>query len=198
MRTLVLCAALAVATQAQAGEDVKKSWSRNIGNWAIAELRGEVTGAFSFCQITTVYQSANAKQRRTMRSEMVSMQIMYGGLDNIGVSLTAPDWTTTEDKTYRLKMQFNDGRYFTVNATGLKSGGILAIAEPNAEWLKRMMLKSSVDVYINNKWLGDFRLDGSANAIKELMKCAMAGRQEAGRDSDTFGSPSAPVSKDTF
>jgi hypothetical protein len=198
MRLLIACAALAVATQAQAGEDAVTSWSRDIGNWELSELRGQVTGAFSFCSIKTIYAAKNQRQRNTMRSDMIVLQMMYGGAQNIGVGFTADGWRTTEDKPYDLRMQFNDGRYYTVTATGLKGGGVLAIAEPNAEWLKRMMLKSSVDVYINGKHLGDFRLDGSANAIKELMKCAIAGRQEAGSDGDTFGGPSAPVSKDTF
>lgn len=198
MRMLIACAALAVATQAQAGEDVATSWSRDIGEWQISEHRGDVTGAFRFCSIKTIYAAANQRQRNAMRSDMIVLQIMYGGAENIGVGFTADGWTTTEDKPYELKMQFNDRRYYTVQAVGLRGGGVLAIAEPNAEWLKRMMLKSSVDVYINGKHLGDFRLDGSANAIKELMKCAMQGRQEAGSDGDTFGGPSAPVSKDTF
>lgn len=198
MRALFLCAALVAATQAQAGEDSQTSWSRDLGEWQLSEHRGNVTGAFRFCSIKTLYQAKNQRQRNTMRSNTVVLQMMYGLGDNIGVGFIADGWTTTEDKPYELKMQFNDRRYYTVEAVGLKGGGVLAIAEPNAEWLKRMMLKSSVDVYINNKWLGDFRLDGSANAIKELMKCAMAGRQEAGSDGDTFGGPSAPVSKDTF
>lgn len=186
MRGIVAVAALAIAGAAQAGENVKSSWKRDIGNWELEELRGEVTGSFGFCVIKTVYVAANSKQKRTMRSSAVLLQMMYGGQDNMGVSLVADDWTTTEDKTYRLKMRFEDGHYYTVNASGLKTGGILAITQPNAEWLKRMMVRSSVDIYVNDKWIGDFRLDGSANAIKELMRCAIAGREEAG-GGDTFG-----------
>jgi hypothetical protein len=173
-----------------AGEDVQESWTRPLEGWALSELRGKVTGHFSFCSISTFYTAKSAKQKRTMRADEVRMTIMWGGKNNMAFTLAGAGWTTTDDKEYALKMHFSDGRYYTIKATGLSSGGVMAIFEPHAEWLKRMMLKSSVDIYINGKWIGDFRLDGSAAAIKELMQCAATGLAENG-SGDTFDSKPA-------
>lgn len=202
MRTAwAVIAATLIATPAAAGEDVKTTWQRQVNpQWVLDEVRGETTNVFKFCTIRTVYNAANAAQRRTMRAKELLLMMMYPGDASMSISIAGDDWRMTEGKQYRVRFAFRGGDSYSLTAQGLTERSVIATFKANGDWIKRMMLDSNFTLSINGKELGLLRLDGSAEAIRELMKCAINGRSGVAGNGDTFGDhdDTAPVNGDTF
>lgn len=181
MKRAIGLLALLMATPAYAGEDVHTSWTRKQNSqWTLSEHRGKVTGVFKFCSIQTFYIAKNTAQKRRIRTDEMSMMLMYGGYDTMSFSIAGSDWKTTPGREYTIRFIFPDGDAYRISADGISAGGMVAIFKPDADWIKRMMLESAVQLEIEGKNLGAMRLDGSADAIRALTKCALDGRAEAG------------------
>lgn len=199
-RYTIALLALVLASPAVAGEDVKTVWERQVNDkWMLDEVRGSVSNLFRFCTIRTTYQASNTAQRRTMRAKEIMLMMMYGGETDMSVTVAGDQWQITEGKEYKVRFRFKSGQSWSIKARGLAERGVISSFKADGDWVARMMLDSNFILSINDQELGVMRLDGSAEAIKALMECAIKGRNEAdvSKDgADTFGP--APAAKDTF
>lgn len=199
MRRLITLCALLLTTPAVAGEDIKTAWERAVNDkWLLDQSRGAVSNVFKFCSVRTVYAASDATQRRTMRAKEVLLMLMYAGETDMSLTIAGDEWQITEGKEYKVQFSFKSGERWSIKASGMAGHGVFSTFRADGDWVAKMMLDSNFILSINGQKLGVMRLDGSAEAIKALMECAIKGRNEAevGKG-DTFDGP-APAAKDTF
>jgi len=171
--------ALTAAAQADTFDDGRAQaetlGSVKVGMWTLSTHGFPTTGAWSHCAISADYQAQNEVQRRNAKAANTSLVVKAGG-NFFEVMVGGSDWDLTPDKQYPVSWKFTDGS--TYNGTGQGSSEIyLSVYNTTlpTEWIKSFIRSEGVQLYINGRQAGAYRLTGSARAFDQFADCLKTG-----------------------
>jgi len=174
------------------GEDL------DLGNWKITAHQTNVTHRFTHCTASTIYTAETALQRRNMRSHYLTLMVKILADGTGRIDLRGDEWQLLKDKKYVIAFRFDDGQAFHVNGSSGMDQVVSADFNMDADWYKAMMTASSVELFIENKSIGRYRLNDSFRALKALYTCVARNMVQDGAtasNGDTFGDgPQRPAS----
>jgi hypothetical protein len=184
MRTATLSLALTLFLAAPAAAEPQKIYDKTVEGWSISCYQDE--GRFSHCACGTAWEPANAAARRNLKSGSMIGSLSTNG-KGFGIIIGAEGWRFIEDKAYKVRVTFSDGAKWDFSMLGYTGDGLRYAGELKPALVKSFMKSEGFRLWINDKYVGGFQLNGSASAIAHMFGATSA---YAPADGETFPSTS--------
>ena len=188
---------LLFALPAFANEEME---SRKItkGPWDITEYKKKSTKEFSHCVMSVDFTAPNKKASEAMKTRQLSVIIKLNHDTSFNFILMGYDWNLNKGKKYNVRSEYDTGKVYNIDTYSDNVVGKFLDVNfaADGEWTENFMKAKSVKFWIDNTPIGSFYLNGSRDAMAELLNCFAKNAPDVtfgeGKEPPTFGEGTQP------
>lgn len=158
-------------------ENVQKHYTQSLEHNWVGNLFFDENNSHQLvaCNVNKTW-TAHPRIKRSTGAEEVNLMLLLGTLSDgdraLVFKVSSPQWTTTDGKEYKIHFKWKDGPNAAVHELDAVGFGAGALASSVSEKFMEFFASShEIVLWINEKEVGKYTLEGSRNAVNMIVAC---------------------------